>query len=146
MYPTRFVPFFCLPSHSALLSTSSVPSTFHICCTPTLCVTPTLSLLSPVPACPHVTPIAVSPVCFVTARQSIFFTDQAEYQNSAELLWRMGVFFRSGSVSVCEVTYSDKAPGGGVAATAQWQWGQTHGVEGWGGARRGQALKRPCLF
>lgn len=24
----------------------------------------------------------------------------------------------SGSVSVCEVTYSDKAPGGGVAATA----------------------------
>lgn len=73
MYPTRFVPFFGLPSHSALLSTSSVPSTFHICCTPTLCVTPTLSLLSPVPACPHVTPIAVSPVCFVTARQSIFF-------------------------------------------------------------------------
>lgn len=28
------------------------------------------------------------------------------------------VFFQSGSVSVCEVTYSDKAPGGGVAATA----------------------------
>lgn len=43
----------------------------------TLCVTLTLSLLSPVPSSPHVTPISVSPVCFVTARQSFFFMDQA---------------------------------------------------------------------
>ncbi|TNN52444.1 hypothetical protein EYF80_037344 [Liparis tanakae] len=41
-----------------------------------------------------------------------------QYKKRVELLWRMGVISQSGTVSACEVTYSDKAPGGGVSATA----------------------------
>lgn len=70
---------------------------FRFCRAPTLRVSLTLSLLSPVPSSPHVTPISVSPVCFLTARQSFLFSfflpRTRQYQNSAELLWRMGVFF-----------------------------------------------------
>lgn len=125
---------------------------FRFCRAPTLRVSLTLSLLSPVPSSPHVTPISVSPVCFLTARQSFLFSfflpRTRQYQNSAELLWRMGVFFfffsRSGSVSVCEVTYSDKAPGGGVCCHRPVTMGQTHGG---GGERGGASLsKGPASF
>lgn len=84
---------------------------------------------------------------------SFFFLPRTrQYQNSAELLWRMGVFFfRSGSVSVCEVTYSDKAPGGGVCCHRPVTMGQTHGG---GGSAEGPAsqkalpllIKRPSFL
>ena len=78
----------------------------------------------------------------------LFFPRTRPYQNSVELLWRMGVFFvfffRSGSVSVCEVTYSDKAPGGGVCCHRPVTMGQTHGG---GGERGGASLsKGPASF
>lgn len=70
---------------------------FRFCRAPTLRVSLTLSLLSPVPSSRHVTPISVSPVCFLTAQTiisfSFFLPRTRQYQNSAELLWRMGVFF-----------------------------------------------------
>lgn len=69
---------------------SSAP--FRFCCAPTLCVTPTLSLLSPVPSSPHVTPFSVSPVCFVTARQS-FFSGTKQHQNSVVTVENGCVFF-----------------------------------------------------
>lgn len=51
--------------------------------------------------------------------------------------------FQRGSVSVCEVTYSDKAPGGGVAATAPWQWTRHTGR----GEHEGASLsKSPASF
>lgn len=58
-------------------------------------------------------PISGSPGCFLTAKQSIFQQTRL-YQNGEVLLWWMGVFLRSGSASVSEVTYSDKAPVGDV--------------------------------
>lgn len=107
--------------HHALCSPLHLVYPLHLsgCVAPqTLQITLTLSLHSPIPSSAHVTPISVSPVCLVTARQSFFFSRTRQYKKRIELLRRMGVISQSGTVSACEVTYSDKAPGGGVSATA----------------------------
>lgn len=51
---------------------------------------------------------------------------------------------RNGSVSVCEVTYSDKALGwGGVAANTPWQWARR---TGWGQSGGAGLSKGPGSF
>lgn len=93
----------------------------------------------------------MSPVCFLTARQSFLFLFFCHGPGSTRIAqsycgeWVCFFFSsRSGSVSVCEVTYSDKAPGGGVCCHRPVTMGQTHGG---GGERGGASLsKGPASF